>query len=1112
MDVGAWLRSLGLAQYEGVFRDNEIEAEILPDLSEVDLEKLGLPLGIRNRLLKAIANLVPSAETSSPTAEAAERRQLSVMFCDLVDSTAMSARLDPEDMHAIIGAYHKCCAALISGNGGYVAKYMGDGVLAYFGYPQAHEHDAERAVRAGLAIIEAAPKLETSAGAPLHVRVGIATGIVVVGDLLGSGESQERGIVGGTPNLAARLQGIARPDSVVIAEGTRRLLGDLFELEDLGARELKGVAAPTRAWAALRANPAESRFEALHASGLTALVGREEERELLARLWARARTGEGQVVLVSGEAGIGKSRLTAAFLESLAGETHTRLRYFCSPQHTESALYPIIGNFERLAGLARDDTPEAKLDKLDALLRRTATPSEDAALIAEMLSLPNDGRYPALQLAPQQRRQRTMEALVAQVEALSLQNPVLITFEDAHWSDPSSLEALGRLVEKLQTLRALLFVTFRPGLVSPWIGRPPATALTINRLTPREVGALIDRVAGSKQLPDKIKEDIVERADGIPLFVEEITKAVLEAVSAGAAIQAIPLPSLAVPASLHASLMERLDRLGDAKSVAQTGAAIGREFSYALLASVARETEPELTSALDRLVEAELLFRQSAPPRATYRFKHALVQDAAYGTLLREPRRALHARIAEALQTQFGDVVDSDPERLARHCAQAGLIEQAAHLWGKAGQQSISRSALIEAEAQLTRALALIAALPSTPALRREQIALQVGLASAQMHTKGYGSPDTKASLEQTRVLLERAEALGEAHDDPLMLFLALFGFWIANYVTFDGDRVVALATEFLALAQKQKATIPLMIGHRLMGPSLLLVGEFTQARMHLDLAMGLYDPVQHLPLTTQFGADFGVSILSMRSFASWLLGCPDMARADLDLALQRAREIGHAVTLTNSLIVTFLTHFHCGNYIAAEAQSDEAVALAHEKGAAFWKTLGAMFQGCVLAHTGRASEAVRAIAVTIDAYRSTGSTVWIPFYLLHMATAHADIGRFEEAARYISDAMTAAETTGERWCEAEIHRTAGEITLSSPQPDAAKAQAYFKRALEIARAHDARSWELRAAMSLARLWRDQGRRSEAHDLIAPLYGWFTEGFDTLDLKEAEKLLAELAT
>jgi hypothetical protein len=650
-------------------------------------------------------------------------------------------------------------------------------------------------------------------GASLQTRVGIATGLVVVGDLIGSGEAQERGIVGETPNLAARLQGIAEPNTVVIAEDTRRLLGSLFELQDLGAKELKGIAEPVRAYAALRPSVVESRFEALHGAVLTALVGREEEFELLLRRWSRAKTGEGQVVLLSGEAGIGKSRLTAALLEKLAGEPHTRLRYFCSPQHTDSALYPIIGQMERAAGLAHDDSPQARLDKLDAVLAQTSTSKQDSALFSEMLSLPNDGRYPALEQDPQRRRQRILEALNLQMEVLSRSNPVLMIVEDVHWSDPTSLEVFGRVVDRVGSLRVLLIVTFRLDFDPPWVGRPYVTFLAINRLGEREILAMIEGVIGNKPLPANIRQDIIERTDGIPLFVEEMTKAVLEAESYGEVehlAAAVPSSALAVPASLQAPLMARLDRLGPAKELAQIGAAIGREFSHDLLAAVVRTPEAELVSALDRLVATGLLFRQGVPPHANYLFKHALVQDAAYGTLLRGPRRALHARIAATLESQFAEIAENQPELLARHCTVAGLIEKAASLWGKAGQRSLARSALVEAAEQLTRALAQIDVLPATPELRREQIKLQVALITPLGWIKGPTAPETNAAAERARLLVEQAEARGEPPDDPLILFSVLYGFW--NAVPFNGDVCRGLAAQFLALAAKQQMTAPRLI------------------------------------------------------------------------------------------------------------------------------------------------------------------------------------------------------------------------------------------------------------------------------------------------------------
>ena len=1033
------------------------------------------------------------------------------MFSDLVGSTALSARMDPEDLREVIAAYQKRVAETVQRFGGFVAKYMGDGVLVYFGYPQAHEDDAERAVRAGLELIAAVTGLKTRAA--LQTRVGIATGLVVVGDLIGSGEAQARGIVGETPNLAARLQGIAEPNTVVIAEGTRKLLGNLFELEDLGAKDLKGITGSVRAWAALRASSVESRFEALHTSGLTALVGREEELELLLRRWSRAKTGEGQVVLLSGEAGIGKSRLTAALLERLAGEPHTRLRYFCSPQHTDSAFYPIISHLERAAGLRHDDTAQVKLDKLDAMLAQSFTPPQDAALFAEMLSLPNDGRYPTLDLAPEQRRQRTMEALIAQTEALTGQSPVLMIFEDTHWIDPTSLEALGRAVDRIKTLGMLLIVTYRPEFEPPWIGRPHVTALILNRLAEREISAMIDGVVGNKLLPTSIRKDIIERTDGIPLFAEEMTKAVLEAGSEGAAqhtAATVPSPALAVPASLQASLMARLDRLGPAKEVAQIGAAIGREFSHALLAAVMRKPETELGSALDRLITAGLLFRQGVPPHATYLFKHALVQDAAYGTLLREPRRALHARIARTLEGQFVEIAESQPELLARHCTEAGLIEKAAALWGKAGQRSLERSALIEAVEQLTRALGQIAALLPTPIQRREEIKLRVALINAIMYVKGPAAPETKAAVERARLLIEQAETLGERPEDPLLLFSVLFGFWIANLIAFNGDAVRELAAQFLALAEKQGTTAPLLIAHRIMGNSLTTTGEIAQGRAHYDQGIALYDPAEHRPLATRFGQDLGVTILGYRSAALWMLGYPEAALADADQALKDAREIGHAASLMLALAFTSVGHISWGDYATANTLAEELVALADEKGALFWKAFGIVNQGCVLVLTGKASDAVHMLASGITAWRSTGATVLAPSYLSYLATAYAELGQFDDAWRCIDEAMTTVETTKQRAWEAEVNRIAGEIALKSPEPDAARAQAYFERALAVARKQQAKSWELRAAMSMARLLRDQGKRDKARALLAPVYGWFTEGFDTLDLKEAKALLDEL--
>jgi class 3 adenylate cyclase/predicted ATPase len=1121
MDLHGWLLSLGLQQYEAAFRKNDIDEALLPSLTAQDLKDIGVVVvGHRRKLLNAIGALSGNADgADSATLErvsalelsfpdTAERRQVTVMFADLVGSTALSTRMDPEDLREVISAYRKCVAETVRHLGGFVSQYLGDGVLIFFGYPQAHEDDAERAVRAALQLVAAVVDLKTHA--PLQTRVGIATGLVVVGEMSDAGGLRERGIVGETPNLAARLQGSAEPNQVVIADSTRRLLGNIFELKDLGSKHLKGVVEGMRAWAVLQPSAVASRFEAMHAAHLTELVGREEEVGLLLRRWARAKSGEGQVVLLSGEPGIGKSRLTAALLEQIGREPYTRLRYFCSPHHADSALYPIIGHFERVARLAYNDSLQTKLDKVDRVLAQTSASKEDAALYAEMLSLANDGRYPALQLTPEQRRHRTLETLWTRVEILARQNPVLMVFEDAHWSDPTSLEALSRAINRIAGLRILLIITFRPEFDPPLIGRPHVTALTLNRLAEREVNMMIDRVVGDKPLHASVRRDIIERTDGVPLFVEEITRAVLEAESAAEhAIAAIQSAAAEVPASLHASLMARLDRLGPAKEVAQIGAAIGREFSHALLSAVAQKPEAQLNSAIEALLAAGLAFRQGTPPDVIYLFKHVLVQDAAHNTLLREPRRALHARIAATLESQFADVVERQPELLARHCTEAGLTEKAAPLWGRAGQRSLDRSALLEAMEQITRALDQIDALPvTTPALRREQIKLQVALLTPLIHVKGYAAPETTAAAERARVLIEQAEALNEPPEDPLLLFSVLYSFWVASFVAFNGKVMRELAAQFQSLAKQHGAAIPLMVGHRNMGVSLLHTGDFVEAQAEIDQAIDLFDPAQHRHLGTRFGQDVGVALSFYRSLVHWSLGFPERALADADRAIKEAREIDQAVSLMAALTLTSLTHIHCGNHAIANAQLDEAIRLATEKGALFWRAGGILVKGCLLAESGKALDAVHTIASGISEWRATGTTVWVPTFLCYLASAHAALDQYDEAGRCIDEAMTTLRANSESWYEADVNRIAGEIALRSPGANVKKAETYFERALDVARAQRAKSWELRSAMSMARLWRDHGKSKEACALLEPIYGCFAEGFDTRDLKQAKALLA----
>ncbi|WP_426409744.1 AAA family ATPase [Bradyrhizobium ganzhouense] len=1114
MDLGTLLRSQNLERFEAAFRDNGIDETVLPHLTQDHLRELGLPLGARIKLLAAIAALPKESESYASAATAVddgERRQITVLFSDLVGSTALSTRMDPEDLRQLITAYQKCVTEAVQRFGGFVAKYMGDGVLVYFGYPQAHEDDAERAVQSGLELVSEVKKLKTDT--PLQTRVGIATGLVVVGDLVGSGQAQERGIVGETPNLAARLQGLAEPDMVVIADATRQLLGNLFELRDLGLQELKGIGGAVQVWAALRPTSVEGRFEAFHRSDLTSLVGRDEESQLLLRRWSRAKDGEGQIVLVCGEPGIGKSRLTAALLEEVSKEPHARLRCFCSPQRTNSALSPVIGHFERAAGLKHDDTIKTKLDRFDALLLRSATSPIDSALLAEMLSLSNDGRYPALTFDPQQRRQKTLEALLNQIEALSRSTPVLMIFEDAHWTDPTSLELVGRIVDRIEALRVLLVITFRPEFEPPWIGHPHMTAVTINRLGRRDIDAIIDRIVGNKFLSPDIREDLIDRTDGIPLFIEEITKAILEAENeedARRTTAAIPSPKLEIPATLHASLMARLDRLGSAKELAQIGSAIGREFSHTLIEAVARKPPADLDSALQRLISAGLLFRQGVPPHAHYLFKHALVQDAAYSTLLREHRRALHKKIVKALEGRFADIVERQPELLARHCTDAGLIEKAAKLWARAGQRSLERAALPEAAEQLDRALTLIASLPSTPDLRREEIRLQTALVTPLMHFRGYGAPETKAAALRARTLIEQAAARGEAPEDPFLLFSVLYSFWVANFNGFHASTVTELAAQFLERAEAQNEATLQMLGQRLVGVSQATIGNLGEALTQFNRAIASYKPAEHRQLSARFGQDIRVAALCYRSWIRWMLGYPEAALSDAKRAVAEAREVGQGVPLMYSLYFTSYAFIHCGDYRAADAQLDELVPMATEKNAAQWRGGGMMHRGAIQALTGDASDAINAIPSGIAAWQSSGSIVFVPWYVAHMAKSLAELGRFDEAERRMAEALTAIERTGETWCESDVRRIAGEMALLAPERDINRAETHFERALEVARKQRAKSWELRAAMSLARLWRGRGERARARELLVGVYDWFQEGLETLDLRQAKMLLDEL--
>ena len=974
---------------------------------------------------------------------------------------------------------------------GFVAKYMGDGVLVYFGYPRAHEDDAERAVRAGLGLIDAVGRLDVKS-VKLQARVGIATGLVVVGDLIGEGSAQEQSVVGETPNLAARLQTLAEPDTVIIAASTRRLVGDLFEYRELGAVDVKGIAVPVPAWQVLRPSAVASRFEALRGGALSRLVGRDKELDLLFRRWARAKAGDGQVVLISGEPGIGKSRLVAALEERHHAEPHIRLRYFCSPYHQDSALYPFMDQLGRAAGFARDDPPAARLEKLEALLARAAPPDEDVAFLADLLSLPGSERHPLPNLSPQRKKERTLEALIRQLEGLARQEPVVIVFEDAHWIDPTSRELLDVTVERVRTLPVLLLVTFRPEFQPSWTGQPQVTMLALNRLDRRGRIILVEQIAGGKALPDEVVAQIADRTDGIPLFVEEVTKSVLES----------GVPLMGIPTSLHDSLMARLDRLSSVRRVAQIGAAIGREFSYGLLRVVSRLPGDELQTALARLVASELVFQRGTPPDAVYSFKHALVQDVAHGSLLRSARQQLHALIATALEAHFPELMENQPELVAQHYAEAGLAEKSVVYWGKAGHNSAARSALAEASAQFQKGLDQLALLPDTPERRRRELEFYSALGAVLHAVKGYAAPETGHAYARARVLWEQ---LGS----PLEFLQVPYGQSVYHMGRGELDVAQRMNEDLLHLSRQRNDSAGLVLGHLSSGRDLMLVGRFASSHSHLEDGIALYDPISHRCLGQQAGSgDPRANLQAYSAIILFCLGFPDQALARSSAAIADARRLANPPSLALSLSLGTLPLSLVGDNVALDERADQLVAVATEQGFPVWRAMGTVHRGWVMVQTGDLTRGISLLRSGWAAYRATGTEMWTPYNTALLARACDIAGQIEEGVTLLDDALQIVERTGQRWFAAELNRNKGQLLLRQGYPEAA--EELYSKALSIAAEQEAKLWELRAAASLARLRRDQGRRAEAQDLLAPVYGWFTEGFDTPDLKDAKALLDEL--
>jgi class 3 adenylate cyclase/tetratricopeptide (TPR) repeat protein len=1114
MNVGAWLRELGLEQYEAAFWENGVDTEVLPTLTGEELKDIGVSsIRHRRRLLEAIAalraNVIPAEapvqiSSSAPpdltglanaSETTAERRPLSVMFCDLIGSTALSARLDPEDLREVIRSYQARVATTIQQFDGFIARYVGDGVLTYFGWPAAHETDTARAVRAGLAVAAAVSEAPV-AGEALQVRIGIATGLVVVGEPIGSGDSRQQTAVGETPNVAARLQGLAGPNQVVIDAATRRQIGGLFNCRDLGMTELKGLPAPVLAWQVMSENRALGQFEALR-SGLTPLIGREEEIELLLRRWTQAKAGRGRVVLISAEPGVGKSRLAEALAERIAAEPYIRMRWFCSPHHQDSALFPIIAQMERAAGCAHGDDPATRLAKLQALLAAAEPPPEDVALIADLHGLPTGDLAPLPDLTPQRKKEKTFEALLRQIEALARQRPVLMVFDDIHWIDPSSRELLDWVIERIADWPVLLLALFRPEFQPPWAGQPQVTMLTLVRLDRRETAAMVANVAGNAALPPEIVVEIAERTDGVPLFIEELTKAVLEAgAQAPAALSAVPHSALSVPPTLHASLMARLDRLGSAtREVAQAGAAIGRDFGYGLLTAITDLPEPQLREALDRLINAGLVFARGAPPEASYLFKHALVQDAAYGSLLRSRRQSLHRCIAVTIGERFPEMAQAQPALIAQHCAAAGLVEQAAEYWLKAGQQALMRFAVAEAAEQARKGLEALSALPDGPWRRQQELELQLVLSQGLMITKGSSATETVETLARAQTL---AGQLDRPEHVPLLVLA--FGRWSVHQTRAEHRLALAVGQQVEGIARNDADTLGL--GRLLQGWSRLQLGELVAAR---DLLEEHADPT-HIPVDPRLAYLHAVR-LAIAGRALVLLGYIDQARSRMGEALSLARRIRNAPALTLALISANMLDLVTGSPLI---HAEELLAVTTEQKLAQYLGLGTAFRGLALAADGQAQEAFALLTQALTQRRAVGALPGQPSLLAWLAKVAAMLGRPAEAWRYLAEAARIVEATDERVDEAEVlYWLPGD--LLSAAGDQSGAERHYRQAIAVAERQSAKLLQLRAATSLARLWRDQDRRTEAHDLLAPTYGWFTEGFDVLVLKEAKALLDELA-
>ncbi|PKB80189.1 MAG: hypothetical protein BZY88_09425 [SAR202 cluster bacterium Io17-Chloro-G9] len=1031
------------------------------------------------------------------------------MFCDLQGSTALSQQLDPEELREVIRSYQEVCAGAVSRFDGHIAKYLGDGLLVYFGYPQAHEDDPQRAVRAGLAIVEDIDGLNTrlreEKALELAVRIGVHTGLVVAGEMGGGDTVETLAIVGETPNISARLQEAAEPNSVVISDVTRDLIQGFFLCEALGSHDLKGISQPMALFRVVSESGAQTRFEVAAAFQLTPLVGREQEVGLLLDRWEQVTEGLGQVVFLSGEAGIGKSRLVQTLNERLAGEPHILRQLRCSPYHQNSALHPVIEFLERWLQFRREDSPGERLSKLErAMEGYDFLSSEAVPILADLLSVPLDGRYPTLDLSPERQKQKTVELLLAMLLETAREQPVLFVTEDLHWADPSALDFLGLLVDQAPTCQLLAMFTFRPEFSPPWGSRAHQTQITLNRLPRRLATDMVGRLASGKAIPEEVLAQVAAKSDGVPLFVEELTRMVLESglltEVEGAYQLTGPLPPLAIPSTLQDSLTARLDRLAATREVAQMGSVLGREFSYELIQAVSTLDEPTLGSHLDQLVKAEFLYQRCLPPEAAYTFKHALIQDAAYESLLRSRRQQYHQQVARVLEEQFAETVETQPELLGHHYTEAGLTEQAVPYWQRAGDRSVARSAHIEGIGHFEKGLEVLNTLPDTPERASHEIMLQRALGASLFATKGYAAPEVEPPYA-------RARALCEQIGDTRQIFPVLFGLWAFHHVRMELQTARELAEQLLALAEGENDPALFLQGHRTLADVLYRLGEFVPALSHVEQGIALYDREQHRGQALLYGQDPGQGLLVYAGLVLWMLGYPDQSLRRAEEAVTLAEGLSHPFSLGHALSVGSTVYEFRKEWDVVQERAERLFALASEQGFEDLSRNGSRRQRLALAIQGPSrEEGIAKLHQDFDSQRGPG---WLRNGL-HLALLYGTVGQADEGLRLLAGAPAYIDKTGERFYEAELYRIKGELLLIQGENEL-DAESCFSQALDVARSQKAKSWELRTATSLARLWQKQGKKTDARSLLAENYGWFTEGFDTADLKDAKALLQELA-